>query len=97
MSHPVFIFLHSAGFDYTETNVDVMLNPNESEQSVTVPVLNDNVVEAQESFNVRLLITSSQPRIQLGRDSATIVIEDDDSKYLCMNVLVITYLMYSYV
>ena len=82
LSHPMILFsLNIAGVDYTETNVDVMLNSDDSEQSITIPVLNDIVVESQEFFRVELTIASSQSRIQLGQDSATIVIEDDDSKF----------------
>lgn len=64
-----------------ESSVEVVLNPNDSEQSISIPVLNDNVVETREFFRVELITTSQQSRIQLGQDSTTVVIEDDDSEF----------------
>ena len=64
-----------------ESSVEVVLNPNDSEQSITISVLNDNVVETREFFRVELITTSSQSRILLGQDSTTVVIEDDDSEF----------------
>ena len=51
--------------------------------NVSVPVIADNIVEAQEEFELRLDVPSSLgPEITAGsRDTATGVITDSTSKY----------------
>ena len=52
--------------------------PGVTRASVTVPIINDNVVEEEESFNGRL--HSTEPDISIGEDTAIVTIEDDDGK-----------------
>ena len=80
----VVIFFVLAVLDYTETDIAITLEPSDDETTVTIPIMNDDVQEPQESFLVRLM--ALQTRVQLTQDSATVTITDDDSKYtLCLH------------
>ena len=61
--------------------------PGVTRASVTVPIINDNVVEEEESFNGRL--HSIEPDVSIGEDTAIVTIEDDDGKidHNCVCVL----------
>ena len=60
---------------------EVCFLPGTSENTVVVPVLNDNLHEpTTESFHVRLSLPAGQMRVQLSQDNATVRIEDDDGK-----------------
>ena len=63
--------------------MEITLESSDTEKTVMVPIVNDDIQEPQESFVVRLLVT--QARVQLAQDSSTIIINDDDSK--CDNPL----------
>jgi len=56
--------------------------PSETEKTVMVQIVNDDILESEEEFMAVLSIPST-PRVQLGGlNSASIVITDDDSKSL---------------
>ena len=52
--------------------------------SVSVPVIDDNIVEGNETFSVMLNIPSSVIKgiIAGGRNSATVIIADSTGKYI---------------
>ena len=47
-------------------------------QTMTIQLTNDNALEGRESFTVQLC--STDPRVSLQLDRATVFISDDDSK-----------------
>ena len=45
-----------------------------------IPITNDEILEAEESFTVSLTVPSTERGVVLGQPSATVSITDDDSK-----------------
>lgn len=58
---------------------DLTFGPTQSTISVTIKIIDDGIVESPESFNVSL--ETSHPRVQFSRRTATVIINDDDSKF----------------
>ena len=73
--------MHSAMVDYTVTSSDLTFDAPSS-QTVTIPILEDNIVEGSETIIVTL--TSTDPAAILNPQSASVTIEDNDGKYLCL-------------
>ena len=68
------------GDDYTATSVVLTFMSGDMDgarQSVNIPIINDNLVERPEVFDVRLLVPGTTTPTLTG----TIVIIDDDSKF----------------
>ena len=60
-----------------------MVPPGTTQRIVAIPVVNDRVLEATESFSVRMTVPASHAGVVLlDTDIATISITDDDSKWL---------------
>ena len=53
-------------------------NAGTATQTVMIPIVGDNVVEGTESFTVSL--TTGESAINLSPQTATVTIQDDDSK-----------------
>ena len=70
--------IHSATVDYIFTNGDLTFNATTSSQTVTIPVLEDNVFEGSETIIVTLTSADSAAIVNL--QSASVTIEDDDGK-----------------
>jgi len=64
--------------DYIVTSSDLTFNGATSSQTVTIPILEDNSVEGSETVIVTL--TSTDPAVILNLSSASVTIEDNDSK-----------------
>ena len=64
--------------DYTVTSSDLTFNASTSSQTVTIPILEDDIVEGSETIIVTL--TSADPAAILSPPSASVTIEDDDGK-----------------
>ena len=64
--------------DYVVTSSDLTFNGATSSQTVTIPILEDNSVEGSETIDVTL--TSADPAVILNPSSASVTIEDNDSK-----------------
>jgi len=64
--------------DYTVTSSDLMFNAITSSQTVTIPILEDNIVEGSETIIVTL--ASADPTAVLNPPTASITIEDNDGK-----------------
>ena len=67
-----------AGTDYNDTTVTLTFDATFSTQMVTVPILDDNVVEDTEFIN--LTLTSVDSAVMLNSATARINIEDVDSE-----------------
>ena len=70
-----------AGGDYTPVTTDLTFNSTNAAipQTVTIPILDDLLLEGSEVFNVTLTSNSAI----LAPDSATVTIEDVDGKLHC--------------
>jgi len=67
----------TAGSDYTATNGDLTFAPGETSKTISVPVLDDALVEPDETINLKL---SNPVNATLGAvSSAVITVADDDS------------------
>ena len=62
-----------AGSDYTTTNGTLTFDPGVTSQDIIIPILNDSLNEAQETFNLTL---SSPTNAQLGTATVTTTISD---------------------
>ena len=67
----------SAGTDFDQTSTVVTLSSTEMEGCVSLSIMNDDVVEFEESFTVSLSLIDSS-KVRISNDSATITIKDDD-------------------
>ena len=65
--------------DYIVTSSDLTFNTTTSSQTVTIPILEDNLFESSETIVVTL--TSSDPAAILNPSSGSVAIEDNDGEY----------------
>jgi hypothetical protein len=71
----------SAGEDYFLVETVVIFSPSESIQTVSIPLINDDIVESTEWFLVELELPSDQTGVLLGSPVDTnVTIDDDDCK-----------------
>ena len=70
--------IHVATVDYTVTSSDLAFNATTSSQTVTIPILEDDIVEDFETIIVT--ITSADPAAIVNPSSASVTIEDNDGK-----------------
>ena len=74
--------LVSAPSDYSAASLNVTFSGGDTERTVTLRTMEDAVLESMsENFFVRLMVPADQIGVALGRDTATILITDDDSKF----------------
>jgi len=67
-----------ATLDYSFISSELMFSTTASSQVVTIPILNDTILESSETVNVT--VTSIDPAAILNPASAVITIEDNDGK-----------------
>ena len=67
-----------ATLDYSFTSSEVTFSATTSSQVVTIPILEDTILESSETINITL--TSVDPAAVLNPASAVITIEDNDGK-----------------
>ena len=72
------IFLYAAGTDYTHVSRSLTFNATVRTQMVEVLIIDDDIVENSEVFNLTLVSTDSA--VLLNPSTSTITIEDVDSK-----------------
>ena len=75
--------LHIAGVDYQPLRTNVTLSPSIASQTLTVPIIQDQITERTESFRARIIVPeeTQQLGVQLGSLSElTVHIQDDDCK-----------------
>ena len=77
--------IHAATEDYIITSSDLTFDAATSSQTVTIPILDDDIVEDSEAIIVTL--TSSDPAAIVYPQSASVTIEDNDGKQLTWYVL----------
>ena len=86
---------NSAGTDYNDTTVTLTFDATFSTQMMTVPILDDNVVEDTEFIN--LTLTSVDSAVMLNPGMARINIEDISSELTngkCMRFIFLFVIMY---
>ena len=71
--------------DYGSIAAEICFPPGTSEQTVVVPILNDDIHEPTESFLARLSLPAGQTGVLLNQDTTTVTIEDDDGKIHSMS------------
>lgn len=80
-------FFFSAGEDYFPMETEVTFSPSETTQTVSIPLVNDDILESREWFLVGLSLPSDQAGVLLGPPvESNITIEDDDCKYNIMAI-----------
>ena len=80
-----FMFYHylpPASSDYTSVSMNLTFNNGNTNQTVMIPIIGDNVVESTESFTVSL--TTGDSAVNLSPQTTTVTIQDDDSKHWCI-------------
>ena len=60
-------------------SMELTFNSGDTNQTVTIPIVGDNVVESTESFSVSL--TTGDSAVNLSPSTTTVTIQDDDSKF----------------
>ena len=70
--------MHSATVDYVVTSSDLTFDAATSSETVTIPILEDSLVEGSEIVIVTL--TSADPAAILNPSTASVTIEDNDGK-----------------
>ena len=72
----------SAPSDYTAVvSAAFVLSAEMRDLAVMIPVVNDRIREPLESFSVAISLSCNQSGVLLGQSLATVVINDEDSKY----------------
>ena len=67
--------------DYTSLSIELTFTPSATRIIVGIPITDDNVIEAKESFSASLTgFRSSGPSVTLGPTEALIEITDNDCK-----------------
>ena len=66
--------------DYVVTSSDLVFNATTSSQTVTIPILDDNIFEGSET--IIMTLASADPAAILTPQTANVTIEDNDGKYL---------------
>ena len=70
-----------AGCDYSGLyEVELTFGPAIDSVMYQIPITNDEILEAEESFTVSLTVPSTERGVVVGQPSATVGITDDDSK-----------------
>ena len=64
--------------DYTSVTIVLTFNADNTNRTVMIPIVGDNVVEGTESFTVSLM--TGDGAVTLGPQTTTVTIQDDDSK-----------------
>ena len=73
----IFLFCFLDGQDFTTVSQSLTFSPQALTQCIQVVILQDNISENPEIFNV--LISSDDPDVKLSSPSTSVTITDDDS------------------
>ena len=72
----------TAPADYSAIDIELCFTMNVSEQTILIPVINDDLHEPDESFSAQLNLTGDlSTGVQLGQASAIVAISDSNSKF----------------
>ncbi len=64
--------------DYTTVQQVVQFGVSNTEQTVSIPFVDNEIYEPSETFALRLSLPNSQPGVTIGQSLATVEIIDDD-------------------
>lgn len=67
-----------SGSDFQATAGTLTFGPFETAKTITVPLVNDNVLEPRETFSITISNATNNADIEPGRDSAAVSLLDDD-------------------
>ena len=74
--------IHSAGMDFVALETEVNILSNETRKTVTVPLVNDDVLELSKWFQARLNLTDEQVGVVLSTpEMVNITVVDDDCEF----------------
>ena len=74
----------TGGLDFSMTDFPLTLSATHPNDTVTIPILDNNIFESTESFLVTLYFPGGPvPRVTLKPSTATVTIFDDDGKQSC--------------
>ena len=82
-----YLYMHTAGMDYTAVSRTLTFNAVISTQMVTIPILDDLIVEHSEMFT--LALTSTDHAVILDPSSSSVTIEDVDGELLQVRYVLI--------
>ena len=68
--------------DYSPVTIIVTFAPGQTTASLSIPILDDSIVETNELFSA--LLTTTNPNVTLGTDTATVTIQDNDGEAICI-------------
>ena len=73
------MYIIAGGRDYEEvfTNITIISTMT----SISIQVINDQAVEANEMFRCRITLISPSPNVVITQTEAVVVIVDDDGKF----------------
>ena len=78
----VYIHMYSipscTGEDFTIPDQSISLSPGTTQQRLTIPITNDQILENMETFSITISVLDKGTTVQ--PNSTTISIEDDDSE-----------------
>ena len=74
----IIILILAATVDYTVTGSDLTFNATTSSQTVTIPILEDNIVEGSETIVITL--TPTDPAAIVYPQTSSVTIVDNDGK-----------------
>ena len=72
--------------DYEAVTTNLTFNASIPTQVVTIPILNDQIVENSESFRVTL--TTFDTAVTLRSQTASVTIRDNDRKLHCTSIYI---------
>lgn len=75
--------LSTAGSDYLQQDQQLTFEPSSTSQNIIIPLVNDDVMEADETFTLSLAVAEGAQGVNIASPaSVEITITDDDGK--CM-------------
>ena len=76
--------------DFLSLVDQLIFNPGNGLQRdcATITVTNDTILEDDELFSV--VLTTTDPDVTISPNTAVVTLTNDDGKYLCLTILVIT-------
>ena len=80
--------------DYAAVTTSLTFNDSMPAQAVTIPILDDPIVENDKSFHVTL--TTVDTAVTLRLQTTSVNIRDDDSKLHCTSIYISCYLNLHY-
>ncbi len=67
-----------SGIDYLSTAGTLTFGPFETNKTITIPLVNDNVLEPRETFSLTISNPTNNADIEPGREATTITVLDED-------------------